>query len=269
VPVEILGAESAPLAGEEFLVIKSESSARRISEIRKSRARLKDLAHKSGSVGAPLTLDFFAEMTGNAEKKDLNLIVKADVQGSVEAVSQALERLTNNEVNVQVLHKAVGAVNENDVQLALASQAILIAFNIRADIRAAELAEKSGIEIRYSRIIYELIESIEAAIKGLKAPVFKENILGRVEVRQTFKVPKIGIIAGCYVTNGMVKRGSLLRLLRDNVIVFEGKMASLRRAKDDVKEVQSGYECGIGIEGYQDLKEGDILEVYVMEQIEV
>ncbi|MDR2337597.1 MAG: translation initiation factor IF-2 [Deltaproteobacteria bacterium] len=268
-PVEILGAESAPLAGEEFLVIKSEAAARRIAEIRQSRARLKDLAHKSGGVGAPLTLDYFAEITGNADKKELNLIIKADVQGSVEAVSQALERLTNNEVTVRVLHKAVGAVNENDIQLALASNAILIAFNIRADARATELAEKSGVEIRYSRIIYELIENIEAALKGFKAPVFKENILGRVEVRQTFKVPKIGIIAGCYITSGMVKRNSLLRLLRDNVVVFEGKMASLRRAKDDVKEVQAGYECGIGIEGYHDFKEGDVLEVYVMEQVEV
>uniref|UniRef100_A0A0A8KWY3 Translation initiation factor IF-2 n=1 Tax=wastewater metagenome TaxID=527639 RepID=A0A0A8KWY3_9ZZZZ len=269
VPVEVLGADGAPLAGEELLVFPSENEARQIAAQRQQRARLKDLASRGGLAGAPLTLDTFAEMASSADKKDLNLIVKADVQGSVEAVAAALSQLSNEEVNVKVIHKAVGAVNENDVQLALASRAVLIAFNIRADARATEMAEHEGVEIRYTRIIYEIVESIEKAIKGMKEPVFKEKTLAHAEVRETFRVPKLGTIAGSYVLDGTVPRNAQVRLLRDSRVVFEGKLASLRRFKDDVKEVHAGYECGIGIDGYADLKQGDIIEVFTMEQIAV
>ncbi|MCC6931648.1 MAG: translation initiation factor IF-2 [Deltaproteobacteria bacterium] len=268
IPVEVLGVDTAPLAGEEVLVVESESEARNIADMRAQRLRTRELAQKGGlRTAGPLTLDSFSQYTTNADKKEICLIVKADVQGSVEVVSSALENLSNDEVNVRVIHKAVGAVNENDVQLALASRATIIAFNIRADSHASAMIEKDSIEIRYSRIIYELVENIQNAIKGLKEPVLKEKILGRVEVRDTFKLPKIGLIAGSYVLDGVVQRGSSVRLLRDNKIVFEGKMASLRRFKDDVKEVASGYECGIGLDGYSDIKPGDVIEVYIIEQI--
>ena len=268
VPVEVIGASTAPLAGEEVLVVATEAEAREIASMREQRSRARELAQRGGLRGTgPLTLDSFAEYASNSEKKEICLIVKADVQGSVEAVASSLEQLSNEEVNVRVIHKAVGAVNENDVQLALASRAVLVAFNIRADANASAMAEREGVEIRYSRIIYELVESIQNSIKGLKEPVFKEKTLGRVEVRDTFKVPKVGTVAGSYVLDGTVQRGASVGLLRDNRIVFEGKMASLRRFKDDVKEVASGYECGIGLEGYSDVKAGDIIEVYTVEEV--
>ncbi|MBQ6256278.1 MAG: translation initiation factor IF-2, partial [Clostridia bacterium] len=207
---------------------------------------------------------------GIAEGKvqNLNIIIKADVQGSVEAVKQALDKLSNDEVKVRVLHSAVGAVTQDDVNLASAFNAIIIGFNIRPDSTARDAAEREGVDIRLYRIIYQAIEDVEKAMKGLLAPEFKENLLGHAQVRSTFKITGAGTIAGCYVTDGKVQRNASVRLLRDNVVVFEGKLSSLRRFKDDVKEVASGYECGVGLENYNDVKEGDVVECFVMEEIE-
>lgn len=270
IPVEVLGASSAPLAGDDFIVFASEAEARSIADRRQQSKRLRELAQADKAVAATggLTLERFSELVGaSVDIKELPLIVKADVQGSVEAVATALEQLSNEEVKVRVIHRAVGAISENDVQLAGASKAILIGFNVRADARAAAVLEGEEVQVLYSRVIYELIDQIGASIKGMRAPVFKEKTLGHVEVRQTFKVPKQGVIAGSYVLDGTVSRAATVRLLRDSAVVFEGKLSSLRRFKDDVKEVLAGYECGIGIEGYSDIKAGDIIEVYKVEEV--
>ena len=198
----------------------------------------------------------------------LNLIIKADVQGSVEAVKQAMEKLSNDQVKIKILHSAAGAITQDDVNLAATFGATIIGFNIRPDSQARDAAEKQDVEIRLYRIIYQAIEDIEKAMKGMLEPVLKENILGHAEVRNTFKITGVGTIAGCYVTDGKMQRNASVRLLRDNVVVFEGKLSSLRRFKDDVKEVASGYECGVGLENYNDVKEGDVVECFVMEEIE-
>ena len=199
--------------------------------------------------------------------KDLNVIVKADVQGSVEAVKQSLEKLSNEEVQVKTIHGGVGAINETDVMLASASNAIIVGFNVRPDSKAAQLAERDQIDIRLYRVIYDAIEEIQAAMKGLLAPKFKEVILGHAQVRLTFKVSGVGTIAGGYVTDGKIQRNAQIRLLRDNVVIHEGKIASLKRFKDDAREVAQGFECGIGIENYNDVKENDVIECFVMEEI--
>jgi translation initiation factor IF-2 len=267
-PVEVLGASDTPSAGDDFLVLSSEAEARKVSEIRSQRKRVKELAAKQGfGRGMPLTLENFSQMVSEGDLKELPIIVKADVQGSVEAITQALNNLSNNEVNVKLVHQGVGAVTENDVQLAVASNAIVVGFNVRPNSRAAHLIDSEKVDFRYSRVIYELIEAIEKAMKGLLDPIFKEKTLGRVEVRQTFRVPKLGTVAGSYVTEGVVNRGALVRLLRDDIVVYEGKLASLRRFKDDVKEVAAGYECGLGIEGYSDIRDGDVIEVYKIEEV--
>ena len=267
-PVEILGGSGSASAGDEFYVLESDAEAREISDARVQRQRLKETSVAAGAgVGRSLTLESFAEMVRQGDAKDLPVIVKADVQGSVEAISAALQRLSNDEVTVKIIHEGVGAISENDIQLSIASQALVVGFSVRGDTRATHLAEREGIEILYSRVIYEIVESVEKAVKGMLEPKFREAHLGRVEVRETFKVPRLGVIAGSYVLEGNVIRGSNVRLLRDSKVVFEGKMASLKRFKDDVKEVAAGYECGIGLEGYSDIKNGDILEVYKIEQV--
>jgi len=200
--------------------------------------------------------------------KDLNIIVKADVKGSAEAVKASLEKLTNEEVKVNVIHTGVGGIIEGDVMLAAASNAIIVGFNVRPDKMAIDSAELQGVDIRTYRIIYECIEEITAAIKGMLKPVYREVVLGHAEVRQTIHVPNVGMIAGSYITDGKVTRASLIRVVRDGVIIFEDKISSLRRFKDDVKEVASGYECGIGLEKFNDIKENDVLEAYIMEQVE-
>ena len=199
--------------------------------------------------------------------KDLNIIVKADVQGSAEAVKSSLEKLSNDEVRVNVIHNAVGGITESDVMLASASNAIIVGFNVRPERVAVEQAERQQIDIRTYRIIYECIEEIQAAMKGLLAPTFKEVVLGQAEVRQTIRVPSAGIIAGSYVIDGKITRNSQIRVLRDNVVIFEDKISSLKRFKDDAKEVAQGYECGIGLEKFNDIKEGDVLEAFVMEEV--
>ncbi|MBR6765922.1 MAG: translation initiation factor IF-2, partial [Clostridia bacterium] len=202
------------------------------------------------------------------EMKQLNLIIKGDVQGSVEAVKQALEKLSNEEVKVTAIHGAVGAITSSDVTLAQASNAIIIGFNVRPDATARTMAEQEKIDIRLYRIIYDAIEDVEKAMKGMLAPEYKEVILGHAEVRQTFKVSGHGTVAGSYVTDGKITRSAKLRLLRDNIVIHEGEVESLRRFKDDVREVATGYECGIGITGYNDIKEKDVIEAFIMEEIE-
>lgn len=269
VPVEILGASATPSAGDDFYVLESETTARELSEKRLERQRAKELSARGGysAVGGPLTLESFAQRVAAGEMKELPIIIKADVHGSSEAVYDALAGLSNEEARVKVIHRGVGGISENDVQLAIASGAIIIGFNVRADSRASALLEQEECEVIYSRIIYELVDSVKAALSGMLAPQMKEKTLGRVEVRQTFKVPKFGVIAGSYVVDGTIQRGALVRLLRDNRVIHEGKMGTLRRFKDDVKEVQAGYECGISIDGYQDIKDGDIIEVYKIEEV--
>jgi len=201
--------------------------------------------------------------------KDLNIIVKADVQGSAEAVKASLEKISNEEVRVRVIHCAVGAISENDVMLATTSNAIIVGFNVRPDKNAADSAARNKVDMRMYRVIYDCINEIEAAMKGMLAPKFKEVALGEAEVRQVYKITGVGFVAGCYVTDGKVARNAQIRLVRDGIVIHEGVMNSLQRFKDSVKEVARGYECGIGIEKYSDIKEGDIIEAFQMEQIEV
>lgn len=262
-PVEITGFEGIPAAGDDFIVLGTESQVKSISENRRSKKLLAERALAAG----PISLEEFSRRAGTAPAAELNVILKVDVHGSLEAVKMAIEKLSTEKVKVRVVHAAVGGVTESDVQLAIASKAVIIGFNIRPEPRALADAESAGIEIRFYRIIYELIDDVRNAMIGLLAPVKEERTLGMVEVRDTFNIPKIGTIAGCYVQNGSVKRGSHVRLLRDNKVVYEGKLSSLKRFKDDVKEVQSGYECGIGIENYNDVKPGDQLEVYEFREI--
>ena len=261
-PVEITGLSEVPSVGETFYEVKDEKMAKHLIERRKRQQREKTLG-----ATPKVTLDDLMNQIEKGNLKQLNLIVKADVQGSVEAVKQSLEKLSNDEVEVKVIHSNVGAVTESDVTLAKVSNAIIIAFNVRPDSTARETAEKEGVEIKTYSVIYSAIEDVELAMKGMLDPVYKEVITGTAEVRQTFKVSNVGTIAGCYVTNGKISRNGIARVIRDNVVVFEGKIASLKRFKDDAKEVASGYECGLQIEGYNDLKEGDIIEAHIMEEV--
>jgi translation initiation factor IF-2 len=268
-PVEVLGANTVPEAGDDFYVLESEAEVRSIAERRSRTHRLKTIAERAKSSGlGPLTMENFSEKVSAGEVRELPVIVKGDVQGSVEALSNALLQIGSEAGQVKIIHKGAGAVSENDIQLAIASNALVIGFNVRADARASALAELEGVRILYSRVIYELVDAVKEFLLGLQEPEKKETTLGRVEVRQTFKVPRIGVIAGSYVLDGVVQRGALVRLLRDNRVIYEGKMGSLRRFKDDVREVAAGYECGIGIEGYNDLKDGDIIEVYKIESVQ-
>ena len=261
-PVEITGFASVPEAGETFYEVKDEKTAKHLIETRKRKEREKALG-----ANARVSLD---DLFGQIEKgnlKQLNLIVKADVQGSVEAVKSALEKLSNDEVKVKVIHANVGAVTESDVTLADVSNAIIIAFNVRPEPLAKDKAEKAEVEIKTYSVIYNAIEDVEAAMKGLLDPVYKEVIIGNAEVRQIFKISNVGTIAGCYVTNGKVARNAGVRVLRNNVVIHEGKLVSLKRMKDDAKEVNHGFECGIQIENFNDIQEMDIIEAYIMEQV--
>ncbi len=261
-PVEITGFSSVPEAGETFYEVEDEKTAKHLIETRKSKEREKSLNETSR-----VTLDDLFSQIEKGNLKQLNLIVKADVQGSVEAVKSALEKLSNDEVKVKVIHANVGAVTESDVTLADVSNAIIIAFNVRPEPLAKDKAEKSNVEIKTYSVIYNAIEDVEAAMKGLLDPVYKEVVIGNAEVRQIFKISNVGTIAGCYVTNGKVARNAGVRVIRDNVVIHEGKLVSLKRMKDDAKEVAHGFECGIQIENFNDLKEMDVIEAFVMEQV--
>ncbi|HIU16608.1 MAG TPA: translation initiation factor IF-2 [Candidatus Ventricola intestinavium] len=261
-PVEIIGFGGVPEAGDEFMAVADEKLARQVVEERAAKVRASMVKTSSAS-----TLEDLYSRLEEGEVKDLNIIIKADVQGSVEAVKQSLEKLSNSEVRVRTIHSGVGAVTENDVMLAGIDGAIIIGFNVRPDAKAREAANRDGIDIRYYRVIYQAIEDVEKAMKGLLAPEFRENVLGHAEVRNVFKITNVGIVAGCYVTDGLLQRNAQVRLLRDNVVVYEGKLSSLQRFKDAVKEVKDGYECGVCLENYTDIKEGDIIECFVMEEI--
>ena len=261
-PVEITGLTEVPEAGDTFYEVKDEKTAKHLMETRKRKAREKAL-----NANAKVTLDDLFSQIEQGNLKTLNIIVKADVQGSVEAVKQALEKLSNDEVKVKVIHANVGAITESDVTLANVSNAIIIGFNVRPEPIAKDMAEKSEVEIKTYSVIYNAIEDVESAMKGMLDPVYKEVVIGNAEVRQIFKISNVGTIAGCYVTNGKVARNAGVRVLRDNVVIHDGKLVSLKRMKDDAKEVASGYECGIQIEDFNDIKEGDIIEAYIMEQI--
>lgn len=262
IPVEILGLSEVPEGGDTFYAVEDERKARQVVEARKFKQ--KQEAQKQSQA---VSLDNLFEQIEAGKTKDLNIIVKADVQGSVEAVRQSLERIANEEVRVNVIHGAVGAVNESDVMLATASNAIIVGFNVRPTPGATVSADASDVDIRLYRVIYDAIEDIEAAMKGMLAPKFQEQITGHIEIRTTFRVSGVGTIGGAYVTDGKVNRGSLVRVVRDGIVIHEGELASLKRFKDDVKEVASGYECGVSIEKFNDIKEGDVIEAYIMEQI--
>ncbi len=261
-PVEIMGLTEVPSAGDTFYEVKNEKMAKHLIERRKRQER-----EQAINSNTKVTLDNLFSQMEEGNLKVLNLIVKADVQGSVEAVKQSLEKLENEEVKVKVIHSAVGAVNQSDVTLAKVSNAIIIAFNVRPDNMAKEMAEKDEVEIKQYSIIYQAIEDVEAAMKGMLDPKFEEKVIGNVEVRQTFKISNVGTIAGGYVISGKVERNAGVRVIRENVVIHDGHLATLKRFKDEVKEVGKGFECGMQIENYNDIKEGDIIEVYVMEEI--
>jgi len=261
-PVEVLGFNDVPDAGDKLYVTEDEKLSRLVAQERKDKIKAEQIKARSKA-----SLDDLFNQIEEGSMKDLNLIVKADVQGSVEAVKQALEKLSNEKVRVKVIHGAVGAIKESDVILAAASNAIIIGFNVRPDSMASAAAEREEVDMRMYRVIYTAIEDIEAAMNGMLDPEFKEVVIGHAEIRNTFKVPGVGTIAGSYVTDGSIQRNAGIRLLRDNIVIHEGKISSLKRFKDDVKEVNSGYECGVGIENYNDIKEGDVFEAFIMEQI--
>ncbi|MCX7903664.1 MAG: translation initiation factor IF-2 [Caloramator sp.] len=262
IPVEILGLAEVPNAGDILYAVSDEKTARQISEMRKEKERQQYFASSS-----KITLQDLFSQIKEGKVKELNIIVKADVQGSVEALKQALEKLTNDEVKVRVIHGGVGAITESDITLASASNAIIIGFNVRPNNMAMQLAEKEKVEVKTYRIIYEAIDDIQAAMKGMLEPEYKEVITARLSVRQTFKASNIGTIAGCYVEDGKVNRNNSIRVIRNGVVIYEGKIASLKRFKDDVREVAAGYECGLTIERFNDIKEGDILETYTVEEV--
>jgi translation initiation factor IF-2 len=261
-PVEVLGLEGLPQAGDQFVVVTDREKARGISEYREQKARDAQLAKQTR-----VSLDTLAEQLKTAGVKELPIILKGDVGGSVEVLSDLLNKLSNEKVKIKVIHTGVGAITETDVLLASASNAIIIGFNVRPERKAQEVADQEKVDIRLHSIIYELQDEIKRAMTGLLEPVIKETYQGRAEVRETFRVPKVGMIAGCVVADGLIKRDSQVRLLRDNVVVFTGKVASLRRFKDDVSEVRNGMECGIAIANYGDIKVGDVIEAFVTESV--
>jgi translation initiation factor IF-2 len=252
----------APQAGDEFVVVKDDKLARSMAE-KAAELRKLELQRPVRNV----TLDDFFKQVQAGQTKSLNLIIKGDVQGSVEALKPAVEKLCNQEVDVKVIHTGVGPVNESDIMLAKASSAIIIGFNVRAEVNARKAAEQEQVDLRFDRIIYEVIDDINAALKGMLAPVFKEVVLGQAEVRVVFRVTGSGVIAGCMVTEGKITRQANARLLRGGVIIHEGRIGSLKRFKDDAKEVATGYECGIGLDNYDDLKESDVIEAFVKELV--
>jgi translation initiation factor IF-2 len=263
VPVEVLGFDSAPEAGDEFSVVESEGRAREITDyrVRKRRETL-------GSAGSARTLEQMMQQLKEAGKKEFVLVVKGDVQGSVEAIAGALKKISTDEVEARIIHAGVGGITESDIALANASKAIVIGFNVRANVQAKAAADRDGIEIRYYNIIYDLVDDVKAAMSGLLTPTRRELFLGNAEVLQVFNISKVGKIAGCRVTEGRVERGARVRLIRDNVVVLqEGKLSTLKRFKDEVREVPAGQECGMAFENYQDIREGDVIECFNVETV--
>ncbi len=262
-PVEITGLSDVPQAGDRFVVFEDEKTARQVGESRASQALVASRGEKSR-----VSLDNLFEQLKLGEMKDLNIIIKADAQGSAEAMAGSLMKIEVPGINIRIIHTGVGAINESDITLAAASNAIVIGFNVRPDANAKRAAEAEKVDMRLHRIIYKVIEEIEAAMKGMLDPEFQEKVIGQAEVRQTFKVSKIGTIAGSYVTDGKITRDSGVRVIRDGIVIFEGTIDALKRFKDDAKEVAQGYECGITIKNYNDVKEGDVIEAFIMEEVE-
>jgi translation initiation factor IF-2 len=261
-PVEILGLEGLPQAGDQFVVVAEREKAREIADYREAKAREAVLAKT-----ARVSLEGLAQQIKNEGSKQLDIILKGDVQGSVEVIHDLLMKLSGDQVRIKVLRYSVGAITESDVLLAAASNAIIIGFNVRPERKAQEMAEQEKVDIRLHSIIYELQDEMKKAMTGLLDPTIKETYLGRAEVKDTFRIPKVGTIAGCQVLDGLIKRDSEVRLLRDNVVVFTGKIASLKRFKDDASEVRTGMECGIGIHNYNDVKKGDVIEAFLLEKV--
>ena len=262
-PVEITGLNDVPEAGDKFMVFETEKEARHVGEERAQ----KKIEEERNSTSAMSLDDLFSQMK-SGEVVDLNIIVKADVNGTAEAVKSSLEKIDVEGARVNVIRSTVGAISESDILLASASKAIIYGFNVRPDANVRRKADEEGVEIRLHQVIYKMVEEIEAAMKGMLAPEMEEVVTGQAEIRHIYKVSKIGNIAGCYVTDGSIKRDCGIRLIREGIIVYEGKLASLKRFKDDAKEVNQGYECGLTIENYNDIKEGDIVEGYVMQEVE-
>jgi translation initiation factor IF-2 len=262
IPVEIQGLTEVPQAGDDFMVLADERRAREIATFRQGKYRDVKLAKQQAA-----KLENMFEQMGEGQVQTLSLIIKADVQGSQEALAQSLLKLSTEEVKVQIVHAAVGGISESDVNLAIASKAVIVGFNTRADAGARKLAEGSGIDIRYYNIIYDAVDDVKAAMAGMLAPEQKEEIIGNAEIRQVFRISKVGAIAGCMVTAGVVRRAARVRILRDNVVVFTGELDSLKRFKDDVREVKEGFECGLNVKGYNDISEGDQLEFFEIKEI--
>jgi translation initiation factor IF-2 len=261
-PIEIIGLTGVPNAGDEFIALADEKNAKQVSTHRIQKQRSLELAKTSR-----LSLDKLYEQIQEGEVKDLNIILKADVHGSIEALRDSLTKLSNEEVKINVIHAATGTLTESDVSLAAVSEATIIGFNVRPSSKVQALAGEENVDMRFYNIIYDVINDIKNAIVGMMSSTFEERMLGRAEVREVFHVPKVGAIAGSYVTEGKIERGQQARILRDWVVLYDGTISSLRRFKDDAKEVQSGYECGIGISNYNDVKINDVIECYYMEEI--
>ena len=264
IPVEVQGLSGVPQAGDEFVVVPDEKMAKSVAHARQMKAREAELASAS-----KVSLDNLFERMAEQEVKELRVVLRADVQGTQEAFSQALKKLSTDEIRVRILHEGTGAITENDVHLAAASEAIIIGFNVRPPVKVKELAEREGVDIRVYDVIYHALEDIEKAMVGMLEPEYEERVIGTAEVRPTFHVPKVGTIAGCGVIDGKIERNAGVRVIRDGVVIYTGTIASLKRFKDDVKEVQTGYECGIGVENYNDIKVGDILEAFVLDEKDV
>jgi translation initiation factor IF-2 len=262
IPVEILGLSDVPGAGEDVMVLQDERKAREIALFRQGKFRDVKLAKQQAA-----KLENMFEQMGEGEVKVLPLVIKADVQGSYEALAHALQKLSTDEVKVNIIHSGVGGITESDINLALASKAVVVGFNTRADATARKLIDSSGTQVRYYNIIYDVVDDVKAALSGMLAPEQKENMLGLVEVRQVFRISKVGTVAGCYVLDGIIKRSASVRVLRDNVVVHTGELDSLKRFKDDVKEVKSGFECGLSLKNFNDLQEGDQLEAFEMVEV--
>jgi translation initiation factor IF-2 len=262
VPVEILGFDSAPEAGDPFAVVESEGRAREITDYRMLKRR-----QTLGSAGTARTLEQMMQQLKEAGRKEFPLLVKGDVQGSVEAIAGALRKIGNDEVEARIVHSGVGGVTESDIALANASKAVVIGFNVRANTQAKMLADQSGVEIRYYNIIYDLVDDVKAAMSGLLAPTLREVFLGNAQILEVFNISKIGKVAGCRVTEGKVERGAKVRLIRDNVVIHEGTLSTLKRFKDEVREVPAGQECGMAFANYQDIRTGDVIECFNVESI--
>jgi translation initiation factor IF-2 len=260
-PVQVLGWNGVPNVGDEFREVEDEREARHVAAERESRVRSAEVVNQR-----PASLQELLRRQERQDIPELNLVVKADVQGSLGALTDAFLKLPQDEVRVNLVHSGAGAITEHDVDLAKTASAIVVGFNVRPNANARELAEREGVDIRLYRVIYDAIDDVKAALSGMLKPEERESILGEAEVRQTFRVPKLGVIAGCYLTRGTIRRNSEVRLIRDGVVVYEGRVGSLRRFKDDVAEVREGFECGIGLENFQDVKEGDVIEAFEVEE---